>query len=117
MNDTELKAVLWHGDSLKIVRSFALSVRQKLGHELFLLQLGEKPLHCRPMDSVGRGVWEIRINDRGGAFRAFFVVWSRDGIHVLHAFVKKTRKTSRKDLAIGRSRFSALQRTHEEKEP
>ncbi len=110
MSDKPLKAVHWHGDSLDVIRRFPRTVRVDIGSELYLLQLGEKPLHSRPFASVGRGVWEIRVKDRSGAFRVFYVVRRRDGTHVLHAFQKKTQKTRKSDIEIGKSRYQELQR-------
>ena len=110
MTDKGLKDVYWHGDSLAIVRRFPQPVRMDIGSELYLLQLGKQPLHGKPIASVGRGVWEIRIKDQSGAFRVFYVVRRRDGIHVLHAFRKKTQKTRKSDIEFGKSRYRELQR-------
>ena len=110
MTDKSLKAIHWHGDSLEIVRQFPRAVRADLGSELYLLQLGERPLHSRPFASVGRGVWEIRIKDGSGAFRVFYPVRRRYGVHVLHAFQKKTQKTRKSDVELGKSRYRELQR-------
>lgn len=110
MTDKALKDVIWHGDSLNIVRGFSRSIRTGIGSELYLLQLGERPLHCRPFASVGRGVWEIRIKDQSGAFRVFYIVRRREGIHVLHTFQKKTQKTRKSDIEIGKSRYRDLLR-------
>ena len=109
MTNTPLKDVHWHGDSLTVIRGFPRSVRVDIGSELYLLQLGEKPLHCRPRASVGRGVWEIRAKDRSDAYRVLYVVRRQDGIHVLHAFQKKTRKTRRSDIELGNLHFRNLQ--------
>jgi phage-related protein len=38
----------------------------------------------------------------------FYVATRPEGIYVLHAFEKKTQKTSAQDLRIGRDRFRAL---------
>ena len=110
MTNKPLKDIHWHGDSLDIVREFPRSARVDIGGELYLLQLGDKPLHSRPFASVGRGVWEIRVKDESGAFRVFYVVRRRDGIHVLHAFQKKTQRTRKSDIDLGRSRYQDLQR-------
>ena len=110
MTDKPLKDIHWHGDSLDVIREFPRAVRVDIGSELYLLQLGEKPVHSRPFASVGRGVWEIRIKDQSGAFRVFYVVRRRDGIHVLHAFQKKTQKTRKSDIELGKSRYRELQR-------
>ncbi len=103
-----LKNVIWHGDSLDVVGGFPRPVRVDVGSELYLLQTGQQPLHGRPFSSVGRGVWEIRVTDSSGAFRVFYVVRRRDGIHVLHAFQKKTQKTQKSDIDIGRARYRQL---------
>ena len=110
MSDNALKEIYWYGDTLEVVRRFAKSIRMTIGAELYLLQIGEQPLHCRPMASVGRGAWEIRVRDSKGAFRVFYVVRRRDGVHVLHAFQKMTKKTAKSDIDIGKSRFRAMQR-------
>jgi phage-related protein len=108
MTDKPLKEIYWHGDSLDVVRGFSRAVRVDTGNELYLLQLGEKPLHSRPFAGVGRGVWEIRIKDESGAFRVFYIVRRRDGIHVLHAFQKKTQKTRKSDIELGKARYREL---------
>jgi len=110
MTDKPLKDIVWHGDSLDAVREFPRSVRVDVGAELYLLQLGERPLHSKPFASVGRGVWEIRFKDDSGAFRVFYIVRRRDGIHVLHAFQKKSQKTRKADIELGKSRFRDLLR-------
>ena len=110
MTNKPLKDIHWYGDSLDVIKEFPRSVRADIGSELYLLQLGEKPLHCRSFTSVGRGVWEIRAKDDSGAFRILYVVRRRDGIHVLHAFRKKTRKTRKADIELGKSRYRKLQR-------
>jgi phage-related protein len=100
-----LKDVHWHGDSLDVVREFPRTVRIDVGSEIYLLQLGRPPLHSKPISSVGRGVWEIRVKDESGAFRVFFIVRRNDGIHVLHAFQKKAQKTRKSDIELGKSRL------------
>ena len=59
--------------------------------------------------TVGPGVREIRIHV-AGAYRVFYVATRPEGIYVLHAFEKKTQKTSAHDLRIGRDRFRALKK-------
>ena len=50
------------------------------------------------MASVGRGVWEIRIQDEAGAFRVLYVANTGSAISVLHAFQKKRQQTAKRDL-------------------
>ena len=57
-----------------------------------------------------RSAWEfvkIRIHV-AGAHRVFYVATRPEALYVLHAFEKRTQKTSAHDLRIGRDRFGAV---------
>jgi phage-related protein len=60
------------------------------------------------MNTVGRGVAEIRIRDAAGAFRVLYVAKFEDAIYVLHCFQKKTQKTSKADLNLAGQRYRDL---------
>ena len=60
------------------------------------------------MNTVGRGVQEIRIRDAAGAFRVLYVAKFDDAIYVLHCFQKKTQKTSKADLNLAALRYRDL---------
>ncbi len=72
------------------------------------------------MPTVGPGVREIRI-DIAGAYRVFYVTTRPEAVYVLHAFEKKTQKTSAADLRMGRERLRGLkqlrQRDDKERRP
>lgn len=70
-----------------------------------MVQAGRDPDDWKPMVSVGPGVREIRVRDQTGAFRVIYVASFEDAIYVLHAFQKKSRKTSREDLTLARQRY------------
>jgi phage-related protein len=110
MKEFKLKTVHWHGNTLDAVRKFPRSVRIRIGSELYLLQIGETPVDSKPMTVVGRSVWELRVRDRKKAYRILYFVKHCDGIHVLHAFQKKTQRTSKPDIELGKSRYRKLQR-------
>lgn len=59
------------------------------------------------MSSVGTGVYELRIRT-SVEHRVFYVTRFAEGIYVLHAFQKKSRKTDRRDLELGRRRYRAV---------
>jgi phage-related protein len=67
------------------------------------------PLDWKPMPSVGPGVRELRV-DTGQQFRVLYLARRAEAVYVLHAFEKKSRKTSLADLAIARRRYSQLMR-------
>lgn len=102
-----LKPVEWMGDSLERVRSFSKTVRQQVGYELELVQHGLEPSDWKPMPTVGSGVCEVRIHG-DGEHRVIYVARFRHAIYVLHAFRKKTRKTSKGDIGAARIRFQAV---------
>ena len=60
------------------------------------------------MNTVGRGVREIRIRDAAGAFRVLYVAKFDDAVYVLHCFQKKTQKTSKADLNLAARRYRDL---------
>ena len=59
------------------------------------------------MIALGSGVREIRIHT-GLDHRVFYVAKFTEGVYVLHAFEKRTRKTPKRDLELARDRFRAL---------
>jgi len=59
------------------------------------------------MPSIGPGVREIRIRI-DGAWRLVYVANRNDAVYVLHAFQKKTRKTSMRDIASIKSALKEL---------
>jgi phage-related protein len=67
-------------------------------------QLGFEAL---PRDSVKHledRLWELRMTGRDGISRAIYVTAQGRRMVVLRAFVKKTQKTSPRELAIARQR-------------
>lgn len=103
------KEIIWQGDSLEIVRGFPERVRFAIGTELRRLQTGLNPANWKPMKSVGRGVREIRVNI-GGGFRVIYIAEHHGEIHVLHAFRKKTQRTSTHDIRLAAKRLKPINR-------
>ena len=71
------------------------------------VQQGLEPNDWKPMPTVGPGVQEIRIHT-GLEHRVFYVAKFAEGVYVLHAFEKRTRKTPKRELELARERFRAL---------
>ena len=83
------------------------------GFQLDRVQRGLEPFDWKPMSPIGPGVVELRIRGQGRAFRVVYVATLPGAIYVLHAFEKKTRKTSRLDVELARVRFAGLLRDME----
>jgi phage-related protein len=56
---------------------------------------------------VGLSVREIRIHEER-EYRVFYLAKFADAVYVLHAFSKKTRKTSKQDIDLASDRFRAV---------
>ncbi|MCI0419151.1 MAG: type II toxin-antitoxin system RelE/ParE family toxin [Acidobacteria bacterium] len=97
------KPVFWVGTSLDDLRTFPKEARRITGHQLHLVQLGLNPKDCKPMPIIGTGVSELRIHT-GLEHRVFYLAKFSEGIHVLHAFQKKTRKTPKREIELARQR-------------
>ena len=103
------KPIFWVASSLDDVRSFPEDARRLAGHFLHLVQQGLEPPDLKPMVTVGQGVYEIRIHTRV-EHRVFYLAKFSEGIYVLHAFQKKTRTTSARDIDLAKRRFKQLAR-------
>jgi phage-related protein len=86
---------------------FPDDARRQAGFELRSIQQGDLPSDCKPMSTVGKGVEEIRIRT-DDAYRIFYVARFEEAVYVLHAFQKKTQKTSRSDIEIGQQRYKQM---------
>lgn len=101
------KKLVWLGDSREVVRDFPERARLATGNNLRQIQRGLEPVDWKPMETVGPGVKEIRIRLES-SYRVFYVAKFAEAVYVIHAFVKKTTKTEKKDLDLGASRYKAL---------
>lgn len=62
----------------------------------------------RKMASMGQGVFELRFRDVSGIYRIIYVVRKRDAIYLVHAFKKKTSKTSMKNIEVALKRIKGI---------
>jgi len=111
---TQPKQLRWLGDSLEEVKAFSDDAKRSAGHQLGLVQAGLEPLDWKPMESVGAGVKEIRIRVET-SYRVLYVAKFNEAVYVLHAFVKKTQKTSKRDIDLFAERYKALVRARNTK--
>ena len=63
------------------------------------------------MPFIGHGVCEVRIHEQSGEFRVVYLATRPEAVYVLHAFQKKSQKTSRADLALAIKRFKMIPRS------
>jgi phage-related protein len=103
-----MKAVRFVGSSREDLAAFPEPARRIAGYELYMLQVGREPSDFKPMSDVGAGVHELRVRDRAGALRVIYVARFDEAVYVLHAFRRKTSKTSRLDIEVARRRYRLI---------
>ena len=74
---------------------------------MYRVQLGMEPSDYKPMSSIAHNVREIRVH-AGNEYRVMYIASFKEAIYVLHAFDKKTQKTSRQDMELAKKRFNEL---------
>ena len=103
-----MKELDFLGDSRAVIRSFPMTVKWKIGGQLYLVQSGLDPHDWKPMTSIGPGVREIRVRDISGAYRVIYVTNIGDQMYVLHAFIKKTHSAPQREIDLAQKRLKEL---------
>ena len=102
-----MKPLKFVGSSLDDLRDFPEEARRAAGFELRAVQDGFEPHDWKPVQTVGHGAKEIRIHILG-EWRLMYVAKIRNAVYVLHAFQKKTPKTSQRDIDLARMRYKLI---------
>ena len=103
-----MKQLFFVGTAREDLAAFPETARRAAGYELFLVQAGRQASDFKPLADVGAGVYEIRVRDHMMAFRVIYVAKFEDAVYVLHAFQKKSRKTSRLDIELAKRRYRLI---------
>lgn len=103
-----MKAIRFLGSALHDLRAFLEAPRREVGYQLDKVQKGLDPSDWKPMQTIGKGAYEIRVRDETGAYRVLYVTKFAEAIYVLHCFQKKTQKTEKLDLGIAAKRYGDL---------
>ena len=98
---------MWVGSSRSDVQAFPQDARRLAGFQLRRVQQGLEPFDWKPMPSIGPGVREIRIHT-ALEHRVCYVAKFGEAMYVLHAFEKRTRKTSQHDVVLAKQRYQVL---------
>ncbi len=108
------KPIEWIGAAKAELLDFPDDARRKAGFELRAIQQGDVPSDFKAIAVVGKGVEEIRIRTED-AYRIFYVAKFEEAVYVLHAFQKKTQKTSRSDIELGQQRYKQMLEQRQDK--
>ena len=82
------------GSSLEDLKTFPSDVIDKIGYNLHLVQSGDDPVDFKRLKGSAQlqGVYEIRVREASGAYRAVYALNIGSAIYVLHVFQKKSTK-------------------------
>lgn len=105
-----MKRVIWDKVAIETIRSFSAEVRQEIGALLRILQDGGQlgMPQSRPVKQVASSAFELRVKDRDGIYRVFYVLFDKHRIMVPHAFTKKTQKTPLQEIETAQKRLRRL---------
>jgi len=109
MAKTQTASISWEGDSWEMLKTWPREMQHRFGVALREMQDGRRPtLDTRPMQSVGKGVFELKDADDATWYRMLYLARIDDVIYVLDCFTKNTRKTESNTLNRARMRLSRV---------
>ncbi|MBT4396351.1 MAG: type II toxin-antitoxin system RelE/ParE family toxin [Acidiferrobacteraceae bacterium] len=103
-----MKKIIFIGNTLNNIKKFSHEAKREAGHQLDRVQRGKEPLDWKPMQGIADGAREIRFRDRNGIYRVIYVAKFEEAVYVLHAFQKKTQKTSQLDIEMAKQAFKSV---------
>ena len=104
----QMKSLEFLGSSRDDLAAMPAGIRHDIGLELMRVQFGGEPTDFKPTPTVGAGVYEIRVRDSSGAYRAMYVAKFEVAVYVLHAFRKKTQRTAKTEIELGKARYRMI---------
>jgi phage-related protein len=104
-----MKKIIYHASAYRSIHEFPEKAKQRM---MRLLEMVSEGLDLQPKDfkympSVGMGTYELRVKT-DNQYRIFYVTKFPEAIYVLHAFLKKTQTTSKKDLDKGKEQYKKI---------
>ena len=90
------------------LRSLDEEAQQSIGWAIEQLRLRNIRAHEPLVRHVEDKLWELRRESKTNIYRIIYFFFAGRRIILLHGFQKKTRKTSRQELALTRARYAAF---------
>jgi phage-related protein len=85
------------------MRALERAERRLIGHDLARIQYGW-PIGMPLCRSLGDGLWEMRRSLAGNRIARLIFFFHEQELGLVHAFIKKTRKTPPSDIALAKRR-------------
>lgn len=100
---------------VKDIQKETPAIREKLALLLSELSKGVSLTYPTSKNMTGyKGLKELRLTDRHGIVRVFYILENQGNIYFLHLFRKKTQKTPQKEINLALKRYHYLQETEDE---
>lgn len=80
---------------------------------LELMEIHGANLGAPHTEAMGDGLFELRAKAQEGIGRVLFCYLRGRHIYILHAFVKKSQKTPRRDLVLARMRMREISKNEQ----
>lgn len=98
--------IVVHPKALDEISQLPVEMRAKLTRLLDIMEIaGPFELREPHVKNLGHKLWEIRLSSRDGISRVIYCILMQRKIKLLHAFIKKTQKTPKKNMECALRRF------------
>lgn len=114
--NSRFASLSFEGNSLDVLKSWPKAVRSDFGLSLREMQEGRTArLDTRRMESIGKGVFELKDSDDCTWYRMIYLTRIHNVIYILDCFTKDTAKTEKKDLNRAAQRLAQLKQRLQQK--
>ena len=109
------KPIVFLKNTRHLIKDFPEEARRDAGAQIRHLQEGSLPDDWKPMPSIGSGAMEIRIH-KPHQHRVIYVAKHQEAVYIIHAFDKKTEKTSLHDIQVAKNAYSYMLKIRQEQQ-
>ena len=102
-----MKKTIFIGNAKKDLSQFPQPVKDDVGFDLYLVQIGKTPASAKPLKGIP-GVMELVDRYDKDTYRAVYTATFGDAVYILHCFKKKSKsgiKTAKMDIDLIKQRF------------
>jgi phage-related protein len=86
------KPLVWWADTKRVLLTFPEDVQDDIGHGLSQVQAGEMPPRFAPLTHISHGVYEVKVDEAGEAYRTLYVARYREAVYAFLSVHKKSKR-------------------------
>ena len=106
------KPLAWWADTLPVLRSFPEGVQDDIGHGLSQAQAGKMPARFSPLPQIGKGTFEVKVDEGGEAYRTLFIARFPEAVYAflsVHKKSKRGKQLPREVIATAKQRYKDIE--------